>query len=86
MKLKPGVILYNVSGRTPLNIAISKGEGKTWGHIKTLEENPDKMYCYTAIHFTGKHVLLGCCAAGQAKWSMPSETDIKGLSIGWIYK
>lgn len=68
------LLVWNNNGlnqkRKPLNIAVSKGEGRTWDHIKTLEENSDKMYCYTAIHFTGKHVLLGCCAAGQSKWGM----------------
>ena len=72
--------------RTPLNIAVSTDEGKTWSHIKTLEDDPDKMYCYTAIHFTGDHILLGYCAAGQSKWGMLSETDIRRLNVGGIYK
>ena len=83
-------MLWNNNGadqkRTPLNIAVSTDEGKTWSHIKTLEDDPDKMYCYTAIHFTGDHILLGYCAAGQSKWGMLSETDIRRLNVGGIYK
>jgi predicted neuraminidase len=72
--------------RTPLNIAVSKNEGKTWSHIKTLEGNPDKGYCYTAIHFTDdKDVLLGYCAGSQSKGIL-NETDIVKLNLEWIYK
>lgn len=71
--------------RTPLNIAISKDEGKTWGHVKTLGGDPGKGYCYTAIHFTDKNVLLGYCAGSQAKGIL-SETDIVRLGLDLIYK
>ena len=71
--------------RTPLNIAISKDEGKTWSHTKTLEGNPDKGYCYTAIHFTDKDVLLGYCAGSQSDGIL-NETDIVKLNLNWIYQ
>lgn len=69
--------------RTPLNIAVSKDEGKTWTHVKTLEDNPDRGYCYIAIHFTGKNVLLSYCA-GLLSGNRLSQTDIKRLSLDWI--
>lgn len=71
--------------RTPLNIAVSKDEGKTWTHVKTLEDNPDRGYCYIAIHFTGKNVLLAYCA-GLLSGNRLSQTDIKRLSLDWIYE
>lgn len=71
--------------RTPLNIAVSKDEGKTWTYIKTLEDNPDRGYCYIAIHFTGKNVLLAYCA-GLLSGNRLSQTDIKRLSLDWIYE
>ena len=71
--------------RTPLNIAISKDEGKTWKHIKTLEDNPERGYCYIAIHFIDKDVLLSYCAGSQSKGIL-SQTDIKRLSLDWVYK
>ncbi|CAL1517234.1 sialidase family protein [Chitinophaga sp. MM2321] len=87
------LVVWNNNGltkyRTPLNIAISKDEGKTWGNIKTLEDDKSRGYCYTAIHFTSKHVLLGYCAGSQASGSgagILSQTDIKRLSLDWIYK
>ena len=79
------LMVWNNNGigqkRTPLNIAISRDEGKTWGHIKTLENAPNGTYCYTAIHFTGKYVLLS-----YSNWANMGSI-IKRISINnWIYK
>jgi len=45
--------------RTPLTLAVSKDEGKTWEHVRDIEGDPNGNYCYVAIHFTKKDVLLG---------------------------
>ena len=50
---------YFKGKRTPLTIAISKDEGLTWKYFKNIEEDPEGMFCYTAIHFVKDHVLLG---------------------------
>lgn len=68
--------------RTPLTIAISKDEGKTWQHIKNIESDPKGWYCYTAIHFTKKEVLLGYCA-GSTQLAM---VNITRLNQKWLYK
>jgi len=47
--------------RTPLTVAISKDEGKTWINITDVETDPGGWYCYIAIHFTKKDVLLSYC-------------------------
>jgi hypothetical protein len=51
--------------RTPLNIAVSKDEGLSWENIQTIENDPDGIYCYMAIHFVGKHVLISYTGHGQ---------------------
>jgi Neuraminidase (sialidase) len=51
-------------GRTPLVVAISDNEGKTWKHHKLLESDPLRGYCYTAIHFAGDAVLLAYNCGG----------------------
>jgi len=78
------MVAWNDNGinqkRTPLNIAISKDEGKTWIHNKILENDPKGMYCYSAIHFIGKDFLLG-----YFDWTTRGIT-IKKINIDWIYK
>ena len=65
--------------RTPLNVAISKDDGETWEKMKTIEENPDGSFCYTAIHFTDKNVLLG-----YFDWST-RQIRITRLNKDWLY-
>ncbi len=72
--------------RTPMTIAISKDDGKTWQHQRDLETDPDGWYCYFAMHFTGKHVLLGYCAGSQSQKTHLSVTDITRLSLDALYK
>ena len=77
------LVVWNDNGidqnRTPLNIAVSKDDGKTWINNKILENNPKGSYCYNAIHFTGNDVLLG-----YFDWSTVGVT-IKKINIDWIY-
>jgi hypothetical protein len=84
------LMVWNNNGenqnRTPLNIAVSRDEGKSWTHIKTLEDDPEGWYCYTAIHFAGKNVLLGYCAGNRPKGTSLAITKITMLSLDWIYK
>lgn len=74
------------SKRTPLNIAISKDEAKTWTNIKNIENDPEGRFCYTAIHFTDKNVLLGYTAGNRAKGQSWSVLNITRASLDWIYK
>jgi hypothetical protein len=71
--------------RTPFNTGISKDEGKTWQGIRTLADDPDGWYCYTAIEFTDKHVLLGHCAGNSKVKSGLAITHISRISLDWIY-
>jgi Neuraminidase (sialidase) len=78
------LVIWNDNGvnqkRTPLNIAISRDEGKTWINNRILENDPKGSYCYNAIHFTGKSLLLG-----YFDWSSFGIT-IKKIKIDWIYR
>jgi Neuraminidase (sialidase) len=77
------LVVWNDNGvdqkRTPLNIAISKDEGKSWIKNKVLENDPKGSYCYTAIHFAGKDVLVG-----YFDWSATGVT-VRKISTRWIY-
>ncbi len=70
--------------RTPYNVALSRDEGKTWEHIKTLENDPNGWYCYTALTFIGDHVLLGHCA-GDRRTGGLNLTQITRFSLDWLY-
>ena len=72
--------------RTPLTVAISKDEGKTWQHVRNIETDPDGWYCYIAIHFTKKDVLLGYCAGSQQKKTHLSVARINRLNLAALYK
>jgi len=71
--------------RTPLTIAVSKDEGQTWGHGKTIEGDPNGWYCYTALEFVGDRVLLSYCATG-ADLPYLSQTSVTYFDVGWVYE
>ena len=75
----------NGGKRTPFNLAISKNEGKSWENIKTIENDPNGWYCYTAITFVDDHVLLGHCAGNRETSNGLATTQITRLSLDWIY-
>ena len=77
------LVVWNDNGvdqnRTPLNIAVSKDDGKTWITNKILENNPKGSYCYNAIHFIENDVILG-----YFDWSNVGIT-VKKINLDWIY-
>jgi len=78
------VVVWNDNGvdqkRTPLNIAISKDDGKSWINNRVLENDPEGSYCYTAIHFTDRNNLL----IGYFNWSTVGVT-IRKIKIARLY-
>jgi hypothetical protein len=72
--------------RTPLTAAISQDDGATWHVVKTLEDNPGGWYCYTAMDFTGEHVLLGYCAGIRGeKENGLQTTKVTRLKLDDLY-
>ncbi len=72
--------------RTPLSIAVSKDEGKTWQHIQNIETNPNGWYCFTAVEFTRDGVLLGHCAGDRTKNNGLAESQITLVPLSVIYQ
>ena len=73
--------------RTPLTIAISKDEGKTWGNIKNIAIDPDGWYCYTALYFTDpQDIILGHCAGNRVQGTGLAITNITTLNLDWLVK
>lgn len=70
--------------RTPFHVAISRDEGRSWGNIQTLEDDPNGWYCYTAVEVVGQHVLLGHCAGDRRRLGLET-TQITRFPIHWLY-
>jgi hypothetical protein len=71
-------------GRTPLAMAISSNEGKTWKLAKLLEDDPHRGFCYTAIHFVENSLLLAYCCGGF-KSGVLQDTRIRRVTLDWLY-
>jgi sialidase-1 len=71
--------------RTPFNTAISRDEGKSWEKVKTLADDPNGWYCYTAIHFMNDHLLLGHCA-GDRRTGGLNLSQVLRVGIDWLYE
>ena len=70
--------------RTPFAVAISRDDGETWTNVKTLEDDPNGWYCYTAMDFVDGHVLLGHCAGDRRSGGL-NLTQITRFPIDWLY-
>jgi sialidase-1 len=44
--------------RTPLTVAISTDDGKTWSQTRNLEENADQTYAYTSLTFVQHRAVI----------------------------
>lgn len=51
--------------RTPLCLATSTDEGKTWSPSRVIEDDPDGWYCYTSMTFHKDRLLLSYCAGDK---------------------
>lgn len=72
-------------GRTPLVVAISHDDGKTFSSPTTIESDPRSGYAYTAIHeLSDGSVLLGYCAGSVKDKCMLNRLRIKKLSPEFI--
>lgn len=71
--------------RTPLTVAISRDEGKTWEKAKNIADDPAGWYCYTAIEFVGDRVVLGYNAGGPGIGRL-SRSVITHFSLDWLYR
>jgi len=69
--------------RTPFNAAISRDEGQTWINVRTIEDDPDGWYCYTAIAFADDHIVLGHCS-GKRNQAL-ATTQVTRFPVSWLY-
>ena len=84
---------YGYSGRTPLVSAISSDGGRTFEHLKLLEQSEYHGYCYAACTFVGDRVLLAYMHfpmySSLFRFDVePGYIDLRfvSLPIGWFYR
>ena len=72
--------------RTPLTVAISQDDGKTWTRVRNLETNPHGWYCYTAVDFIDDQLLLGYCAGDRRENNGLAFMRGSALPIAKLYE
>lgn len=81
-----GSVESRASFRTPLTAAISKDEGKSWTRVKTIEDDPEGFFCYTAIQFLDDEVLLGYMAAERLGLKEKIPLVLRKISLKQFYE
>ena len=72
-------------GRTPLVCAAGDAAtAKSWTNHKVIENDPERGFCYTAIHFVDDAVLLAYCAGGKPTASVLDTLRIRRINKSWI--
>ncbi|MHC4444674.1 MAG: sialidase family protein [Planctomycetota bacterium] len=75
---------YPKGRRTPLCLALSKDDGRTWSKSRVIEGNPDGWYCYTSMTFIKNRVILAYCA-GDSKVGGLNRLKVISISRDWLY-
>jgi len=70
---------FFTGGRTPLVIAASADNCRTFSEPLILEEDEGRGYCYCAIHFTEDAMLLAYCSGGKNEGSTLAQTSIRRI-------
>ncbi len=74
-------------GRTPLTAAVSRDEGKTWEHVRNIEDDPNSGYGYTSVTWLNDRALLT-----YYHWKQGSENFqntnlvIRAIPVDWFYE
>ena len=70
--------------RTPLVVAVSTDEGRTWNAPRTLEDRTDQEYAYTSLTFFERRVLLSYYVAENSTGRI--STRFRSLPLNWFYE
>lgn len=71
-------------GRTPLVIAVSGDDGKTFSQPVAFEWDQERGYCYCAMYFTQDALLLAYCCGGKKERSCLAQTRIRRIELAQI--
>ncbi len=69
--------------RTPLTTAISRDEGRTWGHLRDIETDPGRDYAYTSIRYDRDIAYL---TYYESEPSLRGESHkLAIVPVDWLY-
>lgn len=79
--------------RTPLTVAISRDDGRTWERFKDIETDPDYEFTNAAIHFTSRGKMIVTYMASKMASTQPpgilgrSRIPLKAFvaDVEWLY-
>jgi hypothetical protein len=84
---------YGLTGRTPLNSALSSDGGRTWKNVKLVEQSTFHGYCYTSLTFVNGQVYLTYIHYPSLPHLMRFEADpgyhdlrLVRLPLSWFYR
>jgi len=69
------------SNRNPVAAAVSSDNGVTWQTRLLLESDPQRDYCYTAIHFTADAALFAYLSVSRDPARQPHQMIIRRVSL-----
>ena len=70
--------------RTPLSSAISKDEGRTWQHVKDIDNRTDHDAAYPSVTFVGNEALVAYYSR-STKWKRDTEITLRIFEIDQFY-
>lgn len=68
--------------RTPLTAAVSSDEGRTWRHVRNLEDDPDRTYAYVSLEFVGPRAVMSYWEGAGGRLS----SRFRSLPVAWFYE
>lgn len=72
-------------GRTPLVLRKSIDDGRTWGKLNVIEDDPERGFCYPAMYFTKDNsMLLAYCRGGKEDGDCLCRLGIMKISLDEI--
>lgn len=84
--------MHRYTARTPLDAAVSEDGAKTWGHVRTLEEDPTEQYGYSSLTFVededvGMRALLTTHVEPiPGAEHRPHDLKFVSIPLKWFYE
>ncbi len=70
--------------RTPLTVAVSSDEGKTWRNVRDLESDSQLTYSYPSLTFVGSRAVMSYWQSGPQAGQL--STRFRSLPVSWFYQ